>query len=68
MNCPTLRVDRLALVLLELSEVINMIVYDNLPVLKEDDVLREQELQFLDTIEIEEYLKHGEWSVLKNNE
>lgn len=39
--------------------------YDELPILKEDDVLREQELQFLDTIEIEEYLKHGEWSVLK---
>ena len=42
-----------------------MIDCNDIPVLYEADILREQEFNFLNTIDIEEYLKHGEWSVLK---
>ena len=30
-----------------------------------NDLMKQQEFDFLDSIDLEEYLKHGEWSILK---
>lgn len=40
-------------------------IYCGLTVVDQRNVLRNQEFEFLDTIEIEAYLQHEDWSVLK---
>ena len=39
--------------------------YDELPIIDYNELVKQQEFEFLDSIEIEEYLKHSEWSILK---
>ena len=55
----------MALVLRELSEVINMKICDDISVIEQTEIIKQQELDFLDTLELENYLKNSEWSILK---
>ena len=42
-----------------------MPTYHNLPVYFNKDTIQDEEFKFLDSIDIENYLKESEWSVLK---
>ena len=42
-----------------------MQVYDGLEVITDQDKLQKQEFKYLDTIDLEWYLKHSDWSILK---
>ena len=42
-----------------------MYTLDNLPVTDETDIIKAKEFNFLDSIEIENYLNHEDWSLLK---
>ena len=42
-----------------------METYNGLVVVNQKNILKHQEFDFLDTIEIEAYLQHEDWSVLK---
>ncbi len=42
-----------------------MTYYKNLEIIEEKDKIIKKEENFLDTIDIENYLKHDDWSVLK---